>query len=316
MQSMFRYTLIIISLLGLPMASMATETIEYVHTDSLGSVVAVSNEAGQVIERRSYEPFGAQAGSSQSDGPAYTGHVSDTSTGLTYMQQRYYDPTIGRFLSTDPVRVGNDGRNFNRFSYVSNNPYSAIDPDGRYLCKGSPDVCSGMRKALKSIRSSARAQTGTRIPDSRSSEVARFYGKEGVDNGVEIRNTSINAYGKAETAGNTSTISFNPAAMQRMSGPDTTVQSIFDATALHEGSHGVDQRGRLGKGLAPMTSSRAALLQGELRAYRGEAAYHQSLGVRSPWGLWEVETGRDNPTINDEARNSVNTTCEIGKCTP
>jgi RHS repeat-associated protein len=58
--------------------------------------------------------------------------VNDADTGLVYMQQRYYDPVAGRFLSVDPVVTdANSGKTFNRFSYAANNPYKYIDPDGR-----------------------------------------------------------------------------------------------------------------------------------------------------------------------------------------
>lgn len=307
---------VLLSLSACPCVSFAAETVQYVHTDALGSIVAVTDQAGQVIERRNYEPFGAQSQPSLQNGPGYAGHVSDDATGLSYMQQRYYDPNIGRFLSSDPVHLGKDGSNFNRYSYVANNPYSGIDPDGRYVCKASAEVCSGLKSALRNIRSSAKAQTGTRIANSRSAEVSRFYGKEGVENGVVVQDTSINAYGKAETSGSVTTISFNVAAMEQMSTPETSAQRIFTSTALHEGSHGLDQRSRLQAGLAPMTRSRTTLLQGEKRAYRAEAAYHESLGTRSPWGLWEVESGRNDGLINEESRKSVETTCEIGRCTP
>lgn len=61
----------------------------------------------------------------------YTGHVMDAATGLTYMQQRYYDPQVGRFLSVDPVTAdGKTGTNFNRYKYASNNPYKFVDPEG------------------------------------------------------------------------------------------------------------------------------------------------------------------------------------------
>ncbi|WP_342769020.1 RHS repeat-associated core domain-containing protein [Solilutibacter pythonis] len=42
-------------------------------------------------------------GRGNSDRVGYAGHVMDSATGLTYMQQRYYDPMLGRFLSVDPV---------------------------------------------------------------------------------------------------------------------------------------------------------------------------------------------------------------------
>lgn len=48
------------------------------------------------------------------------------------MQQRYYDPGIGRFLSVDPVTAdAAGGTNFNRYWYANNNPYAFTDPDGR-----------------------------------------------------------------------------------------------------------------------------------------------------------------------------------------
>jgi RHS repeat-associated protein len=74
------------------------------------------------------------------DGPGYTGHVSDAAIGLSYMQQRYYDPLLGRFLSVDPVGVSpRNGLNFNRYWYASNNPFKNTDPDGR--CDG-PSTCA------------------------------------------------------------------------------------------------------------------------------------------------------------------------------
>jgi len=49
-----------------------------------------------------------------------------------YMQQRYYDPVVGRFLSVDPVTADSvTGSNFNRYWYANNNPYRFTDPDGR-----------------------------------------------------------------------------------------------------------------------------------------------------------------------------------------
>src|SRR3546814_5595704 len=50
------------------------------------------------------------------------------------MQQRYYDPQIGRFLSVDPVSADTvTGWNFNRYNYAANNPYKFKDPDGRII---------------------------------------------------------------------------------------------------------------------------------------------------------------------------------------
>lgn len=103
----------------------------YQHTDALGSPVAVTNESGSVVERNDYEPWGAIIGNPTRSGIGYTGHVMDGATGLTYMQQRYYDHGIGRFLSVDPVSARLRGDNFNRYAYGFNSPYRFTDPDGR-----------------------------------------------------------------------------------------------------------------------------------------------------------------------------------------
>ncbi|MGH8084026.1 MAG: RHS repeat domain-containing protein [Lysobacter sp.] len=104
----------------------------YQHTDALGSPVVVTNQARGVLERGEYEPFGQVLNRALKDGPGYTGHVEDAATGLVQMQQRYYDPMLGRFLSVDPVVANaSNGANFNRYRYANNNPYKFVDPDGR-----------------------------------------------------------------------------------------------------------------------------------------------------------------------------------------
>ncbi|MDH5824653.1 RHS repeat-associated core domain-containing protein [Luteimonas sp. RD2P54] len=108
------------------------QKVSYIHTDALGSVVAITDQDRNVIERREYEPYGAQLTPVVQDGPGYTGHVQDAATGLVYMQQRYYDPGIGRFLSVDPVTAYEKPMtNFNRYAYAFNSPYNFTDPDGR-----------------------------------------------------------------------------------------------------------------------------------------------------------------------------------------
>lgn len=111
--------------------------VRYTHTDSLGSPVAITNGAGQLLSRTRYEPYGkTAAGTNPGVGAVstmgFSGHVNDAESGLVYMQQRYYDPLAGRFLSVDPVVTNADtGKNFNRYEYALNNPYKFVDPNGR-----------------------------------------------------------------------------------------------------------------------------------------------------------------------------------------
>ncbi|MBZ4187236.1 RHS repeat-associated core domain-containing protein [Thermomonas sp. RSS23] len=107
-------------------------TISYFHTDALGSPIAKTNAAGAIIETSEYEPYGRLLNRQNDDRAGYTGHVMDAVSGLTYMQQRYYDPGIGAFLSVDPVTAySNPVGAFNRYRYASGNPYRFTDPDGR-----------------------------------------------------------------------------------------------------------------------------------------------------------------------------------------
>lgn len=108
-------------------------TTRYHHTDALGTPVVVTGADKSILETREYEPYGEQVSGPTLDGPGFTGHVQDAATGLAYMQQRYYDPVLGRFLSVDPVTAYSNGdwRFFNRYTYAFNNPYRFVDPDGR-----------------------------------------------------------------------------------------------------------------------------------------------------------------------------------------
>ena len=113
-------------------STVSAQTVTYIHTDALGSIVAETDDTGNVIKRYGYEPYGAAVGEPVADGPGYTGHVSDSATGLSYMQQRYLNPQLGVFLSVDPVTVdAKTGAKFNRYAYALNNPYKFTDPDGR-----------------------------------------------------------------------------------------------------------------------------------------------------------------------------------------
>ncbi|WP_437829842.1 RHS repeat-associated core domain-containing protein [Sorangium sp. So ce1153] len=113
----------------------------YVHVDHLGSVDALTDEDGDVSERRSYDPFGqrrnpvwgerAPASFSSETTQGFTGHESDDDLGLVNLMGRMYDPRIGRFLTTDPiVSFPFFGQSWNPYSYVLNSPLNFVDPSG------------------------------------------------------------------------------------------------------------------------------------------------------------------------------------------
>jgi RHS repeat-associated protein len=116
-------------------ALAGTPTVTYIYTDPQGTPLAETDAQGNVTATFDYRPYGSQALGTPPKGPGYTGHVNDPETGLVYMQARYYDPLMGRFLSVDPDGpLPGDGFNFNRFAYANENPMRFSDPTGREVC--------------------------------------------------------------------------------------------------------------------------------------------------------------------------------------
>ena len=121
-----------------------------IHTDFLGSPVAETNASGAVDKVERFTPYGEAADLQLDAGPGFTGHATDVATGLTYMQQRYYDPEIGRFISPDPVGPEEDFINhFNRYNYAQNNPVRYTDPDGRRPGGCQSGECDKSTKQIK-----------------------------------------------------------------------------------------------------------------------------------------------------------------------
>lgn len=118
-----------------------THDLRYFHTDGLGSITVVSDEAGRVLKRYTYDAWGKQSTSytNNSNGitnqapttRGFTDHEELSDFGLVHMNGRIYDATLGRFLSGDPF-VGDttDAQEYNRYSYLTNNPLGGTDPTG------------------------------------------------------------------------------------------------------------------------------------------------------------------------------------------
>jgi RHS repeat-associated protein len=123
------------------------ETVTYVYTDLQNTILATTDEHGALITSRDYHPYGKAALGSSNDTPGYTGHVEDAESDLIYMQARYYDPELARFLSIDPVMPSaGDVFSDNRYAYVQNNPITHVDPTGMMSCNESGEVSPEVQK--------------------------------------------------------------------------------------------------------------------------------------------------------------------------
>ncbi len=105
-------------------------SISYFYTrDHLGSIREVTNNAGTVVARYDYDPYGRRtklSGSFESDF-GFTGHYFHQPSGLNFAPYRAYSAELGRWLNRDPI--GETG-GVNLYGYVLNNPVNWVDPDG------------------------------------------------------------------------------------------------------------------------------------------------------------------------------------------
>jgi RHS repeat-associated protein len=106
-------------------------------TDQHGtSLLTLNNECESPIWRQE-TPFGAPRGTATGTWPdtnGYLGMPTDSNSGLTIVGARQYDPTLGRFISPDPVFDAADPQSYNGYTYAADNPATNSDPSGLRAC--------------------------------------------------------------------------------------------------------------------------------------------------------------------------------------
>ena len=121
---------------GAPMTVTYDGLVYYYVTNLQGDVTAILNYFGVPVVEYTYDAWGnilSTTGSmantlGQLNPLRYRGYVYDGETGLYYLQSRYYDPNIGRFLNADKyISTGRGLLGYNMFAYCLNNPVNMID---------------------------------------------------------------------------------------------------------------------------------------------------------------------------------------------
>ena len=107
-----------------------------------GDVVGIYNSNGVKVVTYEYDPWGVITNITDTSGISigtinpirYRGYYYDNETGFYYLQSRYYDPNICRFINADGyVSTGQGVLGYNMFAYCNNNPVNNIDPTGTSL---------------------------------------------------------------------------------------------------------------------------------------------------------------------------------------
>ena len=129
---------------GTPLSLIHNGTAYYYATNLQGDVTAILNTSGTAVVTYTYDAWGKllETGGSMAStlgalNPIrYRGYVYDTETGLYYLQSRFYDPEVGRFINGDALAA--TGQGFignNMFAYCNNTPVAYADPSGHAFCR-------------------------------------------------------------------------------------------------------------------------------------------------------------------------------------
>ena len=178
-----------LSVAGQTFARITNGVAAYPLNDHLGTAFMVEDQNGNIPANQTYNytPFGEAYGSyspGSNNEQGFTGHVEDE-TGLTYMQARYYDPIMGRFLQTDPVGYKDQ---LNMYAYVSNNPVNRMDPNGLYG-RGQNWTDKEWNRFDKAQQRAARLMTKRADRMERKADKLDAKGKEGGDSLRAMANT-------------------------------------------------------------------------------------------------------------------------------
>lgn len=125
---------------GAPLTLVTGGKVYYYLTNLQGDVISVESSDGTPVASYCYDAWGkilACDGALAELNPLrYRGYVYDQETGFYYLQSRYYDPAVGRFINADDVAyLGADKSmpSYNLFAYCHNNPVVGVDPTGYFL---------------------------------------------------------------------------------------------------------------------------------------------------------------------------------------
>ncbi|MEV8568965.1 polymorphic toxin-type HINT domain-containing protein [Streptomyces sp. NPDC051322] len=141
-----------------------TEKLRYLTGDNHNtSSLAITSDNTQATTKRHMDPFGAErgkpTGQAWPDDKGFLGKTNDSTTGLTHIGAREYDPTTGQFISVDPLLDTGAAQSLNGYGYAENNPVTLTDPTGLGVCM--PEAgCGGVDSVQDEVKKIKKANPG------------------------------------------------------------------------------------------------------------------------------------------------------------
>jgi RHS repeat-associated protein len=151
-----------------------TATPFFHHRDHLASIKVISNNTGAEVKRTVYRPFGDKGVDTglHAESKGYIGERHDPETGLIYLNARYYDPVIARFVSPDWWDPNKPGVGTNRYAYSDNDPVNKADNNG-HASEGEGDKNDSNKNDTTAENPSSGAVALGGVPENTSGPTGR-----------------------------------------------------------------------------------------------------------------------------------------------
>ncbi|MEU5597419.1 ricin-type beta-trefoil lectin domain protein [Streptomyces sp. NPDC020298] len=133
---------------GTTITRSSSGSVTYQVANGQGTATTAVDASTLAATRRYYDPYGNPRGTTPStwvapdENHGFLGKPDDTTTGLNLLGARNYDPTLGRFLTVDPVFEAGDPNQMGGYAYAGDNPASGSDPSGLCEYAGESSGCA------------------------------------------------------------------------------------------------------------------------------------------------------------------------------